>query len=157
VLARAAALAIALGLFPAAIASADPVVAQPDTACTSELQDAMTWLPGANGPVVCTAGQWQSDPDPYPHGDRWVSTGPTLTLRGGARQNPQLDPGDWTATPLRPGERCRAEQVSVTYGKIDGPPRVDEAAAGQPMALQVIPRLLTIDLSGDCLWERFTP
>ena len=132
------------------IAGAEPAVAH---ACSADLAGAMTWPRGASAPLVCTDGHWSVVTDPYPFDDRWVSTGVTMTLRGGARPNPSLAPGDWVATPLSPDTRCRAEQVSVTYGRVDGPPRIDEGSAGRPLPFEVIPRLLTIDLSGECLWQ----
>jgi hypothetical protein len=130
--------------------------ARADTACGLTEAGAMTWPAGASAPLRCDGGQWAPVTDPYPASDRWVSQGPVMTLRGGARQNPAIEPGAWTATALTSDTRCRAEQVSVTYGKVDGPPRVDESAPGESLNLEVIPRLLTIDLSGDCLWQKIT-
>lgn len=143
---------------PAALADpADPAAPtdpRSGTPCAAAVSGAMTWLPGEKAPLVCAGDQWQTVATPYPSSDRWVSYGPALTLYGGARQNPALEPGRWTATPLDPDSRCRAEQVSVTYGKADGQARVDEGEPGRPLALEVIPRLLTIEMSGDCLWQR---
>lgn len=136
------------------VASAGPADPGQGAPCAAAVDGAMTWLPGQSAPLVCAGGQWQPVTSPYPSSDRWLSYGPTLTLHGGARQNPALEPGRWTATPLAADTRCRAEQVSVTYGRVDGPPRVDEGDPGQPLSLEVIPRLLTIDMSGDCLWQR---
>jgi hypothetical protein len=138
------------------VATADPVDPRPGASCPEAARDAMTWLPEDKAPLVCTDGQWQPVTTPYPWSDRWLSYGPPLTLQGGARQNPALEPGRWTATPLTPDGRCRAEQVSVTYGKVDGPPQVVEGEPGRPLSLEVIPRLLTIEMSGDCLWQRST-
>jgi hypothetical protein len=132
----------------------DPTDPRAGSPCTASVDGAMTWLPGDKAPLVCADGQWQTVTTPYPSSDRWLSHGPTLTLHGGARQNPALEPGRWTATPLSPDSRCRAEQVSVTYGRVDGPPRVDEGDPGRPLSLEVIERLLTIDMSGDCIWQR---
>ncbi|BBY51435.1 hypothetical protein MARA_49030 [Mycolicibacterium arabiense] len=136
---------------PAATASADPAVPPP---CTGDLAGAMTWPAGADAPLRCDGGRWLSVDDPYPFSDRWVSDGPSMTLYGGARPNPVIEPGVWTATPLTAGDRCSARQTTVTYGKVDGPPRVDEGGVGQPLRLEVLPRLLTIDMSGDCLWQK---
>jgi len=136
------------------VAAADPVDPRLGGPCAAVTDGAMTWLPGEGAPLVCVGGQWQTVTTPYPSSDRWLSYGPTLTLHGGARQNPALEPGRWTATPLDADGRCRAEQVSVTYGRVDGPARVDEGAPGAPLSLEVIPRLLTIEMSGDCLWQR---
>jgi hypothetical protein len=138
----------------APVATAEPADPRPGTPCGAAVDGAMTWLPGEGAPLVCTDDQWQAVTTPYPSSDRWLSYGPALTLHGGARQNPALEPGQWTATPLAPDGRCRAEQVSVTYGRVDGPPRVDESDPGRPLSLEVIPRLLTIEMSGDCLWQR---
>ena len=123
-------------------------------ACSDVTDGALTWPVAAAAPQRCTAGRWQPVTDPYPFSDRWVSPGPSMALRGGARPNPAIEPGTWTATPLDPAARCRAEQVSVTYGKVDGPPRVDESAPGRPLTFDVIPRLLEIDMSGTCLWQK---
>ena len=136
------------------IAGAEPAVPQTNASCTPALSGAMTLPAGATAPLRCTDGRWQTVSDPYPFSDRWVSPGRPMTLRGGAVQNPLLEPGRWTAVPLSDGDRCRAEQVSVTYGKVDGPPRIDEGGAGERLDLEVIPRLLDIDMSGNCLWQK---
>lgn len=147
-------LAMTSALIPLPIAGAQPTAPQPDTACAAQVSGAMTLLAGATAPLRCVDGRWQTVSDPYPFSDRWVSSEKPMTLRGGAVQNPALEPGHWTATPLTDDDRCRAEQVSVTYGKVDGPPRIDEGGTGQRLDLEVIPRLLDIDMSGDCLWQR---
>ncbi len=137
-------------LYGSAVATAEPDA----VACSSVTDGALTWPVDAAAPQRCTAGRWQPVTDPYPFSDRWVSRGPSMTLRGGARPNPAIEPGTWTATPLDSAARCRAEQVSVTYGKVDGPPRVDESAPGRALTFDVIPRLLEIDMSGMCLWQK---
>lgn len=136
------------------VAGAEPAVPQPNGSCAPEVSGAMTLPAAATAPLRCTDGRWQTVSDPYPFSDRWVSPGRPMTLRGGAVQNPLLEPGRWTAVPLSDGDRCRAEQVSVTYGKVDGPPRIDEGGAGERLDLEVIPRLLDIDMSGNCLWQK---
>jgi len=132
-----------------AVASADPA-----TPCGPALAGAMTWQPGEPAPLVCADDHWRPVSDPYPASDRWLSYSTPMTLHGGGRQNPELESGQWTATPLDTDGRCRAEQLSVTYGKVDGPPRIDQNDPGRQMSLEVVPRLLTIELSGNCLWQR---
>ena len=141
-----------------AVAAADPDPPRPGTPCWSDLVGAMTWPTGDQAPLVCASQPigttWETVATPYPASDLWYSPGAAMTLRGGARQNPAIEPGDWTATPLDADGRCRAEQLTVTYGKIDGPPRIDESDPGLPLSFPVLPRLLTVEMSGNCLWEK---
>lgn len=140
---------------PTAVAGANPVAPQAGTACPATVDAAMTWPAGATAPLVCDAGRWQSVTDPYPTGDRWVSYGPPMTLRGQGRPNPNLMSGAWTATPLDPETTCGATQVAVIPGSPTlGAPTVDEGATGQPLSLQVVPVLVTIEMTGDCLWQK---
>ncbi|MDX1890023.1 hypothetical protein [Mycolicibacterium sp. 050158] len=135
---------------PGAVATASPA-----TPCTAELDGAMTWPTGASAPLVCAGNQWQPVTDPYPTSDQWVSDGSTMTLHGQGRPNPNLLSGNWTATPLDPETRCEATQLAVIPGSPTvGAPRVDGAPAGQPLTLQVVPVLFTIEMRGDCLWQK---
>jgi hypothetical protein len=147
----------ALFSMPAA-ATADPVAPQPDTPCSSNLSDVMTWLPDATMPLVCVnqanGYQWQTVTVPQPPNDRWLSLGPPMTLHGDGLRNPSVKSGDWTATPQDATSRCRAEQQVVVSPGVVGPPQASEGKAGQPLSLQVVPRLFSIQMSGYCLWVR---
>jgi hypothetical protein len=149
-----AAAAAALGM-STAIAAADPVAPQLNTPCTVEIDDAMTWVAGTKAPLICSGGDWQAVTDPYPTSDRWASYGPAMTLHGQGRPNPNLMSGAWTATPLTPETSCGATQLAVIPGSPTvGAPKVDQGVAGQPLSLQVVPVLFTIELTGDCLWQK---
>lgn len=148
---RFTAAAVALG---AALLMGAPVTHADPGDCGPAEAGALTWPDGAPAPLRCDGVRWRQVDDPYPVSDHWVSLGPEMSLRGGARQNPVILPGHWIATPLDPDDACSARQVSVTYGVVDGPPRVDQGAPGQPLSFEVIPRLLTIDLGGRCSWQK---
>ncbi|WP_293240416.1 hypothetical protein [Mycolicibacterium sp.] len=78
-----------------------------------------------------------------------------MTLHGEGRRNPNLLSGEWIATPLTSESTCTATQLAVIPGSPTvGPPRIDEGTSGQALALEVVPRLFTIELAGDCLWQR---
>jgi hypothetical protein len=145
-------------LSPPPLAAADPVAPQPGTPCPSNLVEAMTWPPDDKTPLVCVGqptGLWQPVDTPYPISDRWFSYGPAMTLHGQGRPNPTLMSGNWTATPLIPEGRCRAEQLAVIPGSPTvGPPQVSEGERGQPLSLQVVPTLFSIEMSGECLWQK---
>ncbi|MCW2513121.1 MAG: hypothetical protein JWR11_2163 [Mycobacterium sp.] len=138
--------------FPDAVATAAPA---PSAPCTAELDGAMTFPAGATAPLICAGNQWQPVTDPYPTSDQWVSDGPAMTLHGQGRPNPNLLSGNWTATPLDPETRCEATQLAVIPGSPTvGAPRVDRAAAGQPLTFEVVPVLFSIEMRGDCLWQK---
>jgi hypothetical protein len=138
---------------PSAAASAEPAAPQPNTPCSAVAKDALT-LP-AEVPLACDGVQWQAVTDPYPMSDRWLSYGPAMTLHGQGRRNPMLESGDWTATPLSPETTCAATQSAVVSGTPTlTPPQTATGDQGKPLALEVVPRLATIELTGDCLWQR---
>jgi hypothetical protein len=148
----AAVLAVSLAT-PAAADSATP---QPGEPCPANLAGAMTIPPAARTPLVCDGGtRWDAVTDAYPVSDRWLSYGPAIELHGQGRTNPSMLSGVWTGTPTTAGDRCHASQVAV---RLDAPalgaPRVDDGEPGRPLALQVAPTMATIELSGDCLWQR---
>jgi hypothetical protein len=145
---------LALLLSTSAVASADPVMPQPGTPCSSDLSDVMTWLPDANSPLECLNNQWQAVTTPQPPNDRWLSLGPAMTLHGEGMRNPNVMSGGWTATPQDPDSSCRAEQRAVVDAGVVGPPRVAESPQGQPLSFQVVPQLFSIEMSGYCLWTR---
>lgn len=144
-----------------ALATADPVAPQPGTSCGANLSDAMTWPLDGTAPLVCAgrpAGyQWTTVDSPYPVSDRWVSFGPPMKLHGEGLRNASIQSGDWTATPLDPDARCGAEQIAVIPGVGAGPPHDSEGEPGQPLSLQVVPKLFSIEMTGDCLWQRVNP
>jgi hypothetical protein len=147
-------------LSPSAIAAADPAVPQPGTSCDASLGDAMTW-PDGTAPLACTGGpagyQWSTVDSPYPVSARWVSFGPPMKLHGEGLRNAAIQSGDWTATPLDPDSRCGAEQIAVVPGLGAGPPRDVEGEPGRPLSLQVVPLLFSIEMTGDCLWQKVSP
>jgi len=145
---------LALSLSTPAVASADPEVPQPGTACSPDLSDAMTWPPGDKAPLVCLGNQWQAVAAPQPPNDRWLSYGPTITLHGEGLRNPNVASGDWTATPRDANSSCRAEQRAVVGPGVVGAPQVTESPQGQPLSFQVVPQLFSIEMSGNCLWTR---
>ncbi|WP_319455042.1 MULTISPECIES: hypothetical protein [unclassified Mycobacterium] len=150
----AAAVLCIAALAGSATAAADPPVPQPGSSCASNLVDAMTWPPDAKAPLLCTGGGWQPVAMPYPTGERWVSYGPAMRLHGDGLRNPVIESGNWAATPLTPDDQCRAEQLAVVPGVGVGPPRIDEGGPGQVLRLQVVPKLFSIDMTGNCLWQK---
>jgi hypothetical protein len=149
-------LAAMASLLPsAAVAAADPGAPQAGTPCQADLTDAMTVPPETAAPIICTGIQWEPVGTPYPISDRWLSYGPAITLHGEGRRNPNLLSGAWTATPRTGDTTCRAEQYAVIPGTPQvGPATVDRASPGHPVSFEVVPRLFSIELSGDCLWQR---
>ena len=142
-------------LSPTGVAAADPVAPQPNTSCTAGLKDAMTWPAGDKTPLACDGINWEPVTDPYPISDKWLSYGPVMTLHGEGRRNPTLESGDWTATPLTPESSCGATQFAVISGSPTiGPPQTSQGESGQSLTLAVVPRLFTIEMTGDCLWQR---
>ena len=150
----AGAAAVTLVLSPAAVATADPGAPQVDTSCSSEVEDALTWPAGADAPLTCDGTSWRPVTDPYPISDEWVSSGLVMTLHGQGRRNPMLESGRWTATPLTPETACGATQFAVISGTPTlGPPQSYRGEPGRPLDLEVVPRLFTVELTGDCLWR----
>lgn len=152
---RAATALATLALFlSSAVATADPVAPQPDTPCSSNYADVMTFPQGATMPLACQNDQWQPVTTPQPPGDRWLSYGPEITLSGEGRRNPNVRSGEWTATPQDSSSRCRAEQSTVVSPGVVSPPQVTEGQPGQVLDVQLAARLFELQLSGYCLWER---
>lgn len=136
-------------------AAADPPTPGPGTPCASNLAGAMTWLADAKAPLSCDGDRWSPVADPYPVSDEWVSLGPKVTLHGQGRRNPSIMTGAWTATPLDDETTCRATQYAVIPNTPQvGEPTVAQAPAGKALALEVVPSLFTIELTGDCLWQK---
>ena len=147
--------AAAFASSPVVAANADPVAPQTNASCTAEVKDVLTLPADATAPMVCDGANWQPVTDPYPMSDEWLSTGPVMTLHGEGRRNPMLESGRWTATPLTPESACGATQFAVVSGTPTlTPPQSDRGEPGRPLTLEVVPRLFTIELTGDCLWQR---
>lgn len=150
---------IAVGVLAGAVVSApdacaDPVVPQQDTQCASNLSGVMTWPADAKMPLECLNDRWQTITSPQPPNDKWLSVGPAMTLHGEGMRNPNVQSGNWTATPQDPNGQCRAEQQSVLSPGVVSQPQVSEGKAGQPLSLQIVPRLFSIAMSGYCLWQK---
>ena len=98
--------------------------------------------------------QWKIFDSPYPNSDRWLTYGPTLTLHGEGQRNREINSGDWIAYPQDSGSRCTAEQLVVVSAGELGPPQVSTGEPGQPLEFRVLPLLFTIEMSGNCLWQK---
>jgi hypothetical protein len=144
--------ALALLFSSPAIAIADPAAPQVNTPCPASIAGAMTLLPDGKTPLVCRDQQWQASVNPFPPSDRWLSYGPAMGLHGEGLRNPSLRSGNWIATPQESSTQCSAEQSAVVSPGVVGPPQTSEGKAGQPLSLQVVPRLFSIELRGYCLW-----
>lgn len=114
----------------------------------------MTRTPDADAPSVCRGGAWQPVTVPQPPADRWVSSQAPLLLHGQGMRNPDMVAGTWTATPRDPSARCRAQLRDVVGpGELSAPATV-EGQPGQPVRVEVAPRMFTVELSGNCVWTR---
>jgi hypothetical protein len=134
-------------------AGADDVAPQPGSPCAESLADALTQLPD-RAFLVCSGGSWESFTGPYPSSDRWFSYGPPLTLHGQGLRNPEILSGNWTATPQHSDSTCSAQQAAVISAGEVGPPRTSTGEQGRPLDFDVLPVVFSIELTGDCLWER---
>ncbi len=142
-----------------AIASADPVVPQPESTCASNLADAMTRLPDGKTDLVCLGQpnggyQWQVDISDYPSSNRWFTYGPELKLHGEGIRNAEIRSGDWIASPQNSDSQCTAVQIAVVSAGVVGPPQTAAAGPGQQLSFQVLPRLFSIQMKGYCLWTK---
>jgi hypothetical protein len=146
--------ALAVALLSTPDALADPVAPQADTPCTADLSGVMTWPQGAKMPLVCADQQWRIVTTPQPPNDRWLSFGPPMLLHGEGMRNPSVKSGQWTATPQDPNSQCGAEQQAVASPGVVGPPQVTQGKAGEPLQVELQPRLFSIQMSGYCLWSR---
>ncbi len=150
-------------LVVSAVASAEPAAPQADTECAPNLDGALTqllnyttsvttFLECRNQPGV--GYRWQLFDSPYPTSDRWLSYGPKLILHGEGQRNREIDSGDWIAYPQDSASRCNAEQVAVVSTGGVTPPQVSTGEPGQPLELQLVSLLFTVELSGNCLWQK---
>lgn len=151
---RAAFIAMVVALSTASVACAQPAVPQSNQACTQDRAGVMTLPPGASMPSVCQGGEWQAVTTPPPPADRWLSTGPPMTLHGQGMRNPQVAAGEWTATPQDATSQCRARQQEVVSPGVLSDPATTDGKAGQSFTFAVPPRMFSIELAGYCLWAR---
>jgi hypothetical protein len=114
----------------------------------------MSWPANAQLPLVCLDNRWQTVTSPPPPNDRWLSVGPAMVLHGQGQRNPSVASGEWTGTPQDASSQCRARQQTVVSPGQLSPPQSSEGQPGQPLSLQLPPRLFTLELSGYCLWTR---
>lgn len=151
--------AVAGSVIAAPGVSADPATPQAGTPCSQDFVGALTQLPDSRTMLFCrahpgAAPQWEVFDDPYPHSERWLTYGPTLTLHGEGMRNREIESGAWVALAQDPQTRCSATQLAVVSSGKVGAPQVSTADPGQPLAFQVLPLLFSIEMSGNCLWEK---
>ncbi|MCI4676240.1 hypothetical protein [Candidatus Mycolicibacterium alkanivorans] len=149
----------AAALVSPGVAHADCPVPQAGAACGERLADAMTQRPGGSEFLVCRtlpdgSRAWAEAPVPFDPSDKWFSYGPGITLHGQGFRNPNLSSGSWTATPLNPDTVCGAEQVAVVSAGVLAAPQNSQGEPGQPVSVEMLPRLFTVTMTGDCLWSR---
>ncbi|MEI6252282.1 MAG: hypothetical protein WCP30_05705 [Mycobacteriaceae bacterium] len=147
------------GLATDPVAHAD--VAAPDvgSACTAELDGAMTLLPDETTYVSCQPQfgadyAWVAVQTPFPPNDSWLSYGPAITLHGQGMRNPNLSSGPWTARPQDPETTCRVTQTTVVEAGVLAAQEVSEGEPGKPLTVQMQPKLFYAELAGACLWVR---
>jgi hypothetical protein len=150
---------IGAGLAPGALAYADVVAPEVGSACAAELDGAMTLLPDETTYVSCQqqAGDdyaWAAVQTPFPPNDTWLSYGPAITLHGQGMRNPNLSSGPWTATPRDPETTCRVAQTTVVEAGVLAAEEVTEGEQGEPLAVEMQPRLFYVELAGECLWVK---
>jgi len=152
-------LVVAAVLVAPAVAHADTPVPQAGAPCAEDLADAMTQLPDGRDFLVCQ-GQpdgsyaWAAATVPFDPADKWFSYGSGITLHGQGFRNPNLSSGNWTANPLDPETVCGAEQVTVVSAGVLAPPQNSRGEAGRPLSVELLPKLFTVTMTGDCLWSR---
>jgi hypothetical protein len=149
-----AAVAVAAG---AGVANAEPAAPAVGSACADSVVGAFTQLPDGTTFLACEGVsrdyRWQPVSAPFEPSDRWLSYGPALTLHGQGRRNPEILSGKWTATPRDLASACSAEQAPVTDAGV-APPQKTVGKPGQALDFEVLPVVFSIELGGDCLWER---
>lgn len=141
---------------------ADSPTPQDGAGCPAELSGVMTVVGDGRDFLVCQeqpgAGyRWIPVAGPFPPNDKWLSYGPPITLHGQGFRNPNLASGDWTAVPQDSQASCAAKQVTVVSAGVLAEPEVSQSGPGRPLALEVLPKLFTVELTGDCLWVRSEP
>lgn len=153
------ALAAAGVLATPAVAGADVPVPAIGAPCPDELADAMTLLPDERTYVRCEPQSgvvhvWSQVQTPFDPNDTWLSYGPAITLHGQGMRNPNLSSGQWTATPQDPEATCRVAQTTVVEAGVLAVPVVSEGEQGQPLDVEMLPRLFYAELAGNCLWVK---
>ena len=156
---RSAMLVAAAVLVAPAVAHADTPIPQAGAACADVLADAMTQLPSGSDFLVCRAAPdgshvWAVAAVPFEPNDKWLSYASGIILHGQGFRNPNLSSGSWTATPLNPDTVCGAEQVTVVSAGVLAPPHNSQGEPGQPLAVELLPKLFTVTMTGDCLWSK---
>lgn len=142
----------------AAPAHADAPVPQAGSPCSSDLAGVMTRLPNVGDFLVCqSSGSWAPVLDPFDPAIRWLSYGAGITLHGQGFRNPNLRSGQWTANTLSQDAVCSADQVTVIGPGELAPVVHSQGDAGRPLQIEVLPKLFTITMSGDCLWSEDQP
>jgi hypothetical protein len=141
------------------LGAAEPAVPQPGAPCSERIAGALTQLPDFMTVLQCgnqRGGEyrWQTFDSPYPNSDRWLTYGPRLTLHGEGQPNREIDSGDWIAHPQTSDGQCKAEQLDLRGAGERTQPQVSTGAPGQPLQLRVLPLLFTVELTGNCLWQK---
>lgn len=150
---------LAAVLVSPAVAHADTLVPQAGGPCSHSQADAMTQLPGGSDFLVCQ-GQpdgshaWAPAAVPFDPADKWFSYGAGIILHGQGFRNPNLSSGSWTGSPLDPATVCAAEQVTVVSSGVLAAPQYSQGEPGQPLSVELLPKLFTVTMTGDCLWSR---
>jgi hypothetical protein len=154
-----AAALVSAAVMTAGIASADPMpVPQIAAPCSADFDGAMTLLPDEQTYVICEVSPvghaWSALQTPFDPNDTWLSYGPEIQLHGQGMRNPNLSSGRWTATPLDPTTVCQAREQTVVEAGVLSDPQVFAADPGQPLSVQMLPKLFYVTLSGTCLWTK---
>ena len=141
------------------VVTAEPAAPQPGSPCSESIAGALTQLPDFMTVLQCgiqRGGEyrWQTFDSPYPNSKRWLTYGPQLTLHGEGQPNREIDSGDWIAYPQTSDGQCRAAQLDLRGEGERSPPQVSTGEPGQPLKLRVLPLLFTVELTGDCLWQK---
>lgn len=138
---------------------AQTVAPQPNTPCSEDIAGAFTQLPDLRTFLECRdqpglGYRWQILDSPYPNSDKWVTYGPTLTLHGEGQRNREIDSGDWIGSPRDADGRCTAKQQALAPMGGLSPPQISTGEPGQPLQFEAQPLLFTIELTGNCRWQK---
>jgi hypothetical protein len=137
---------------------AAPVAPRQDMPCPEDLSGALTQLPDQRTILQCQLQggerRWRGFSSPYPKSDRWLTYGPAVTLHGEGRPNREVDSGEWIAYPQEPEGQCEARQRTVVAAGVLSPVQTSTSKPGQPLTFQMLPLLFTVELRGNCFWQR---
>jgi hypothetical protein len=151
-------LVVAGSVLVPASAQADVGVPAAGSTCPAELADTMTLLPDESTYVRCQQSglgyAWAPVQTPFEPNDTWLSYGPAITLHGQGMRNPNLSSGQWTATPQDPETTCQATQTTVVEAGVLAEPQIVAGEQGQPIDVEMLPKLFYVDLAGNCLWSK---